>query len=83
MLFRSVVNNVTTYATIISVPNQDLRLKPGMTANIRLQVARRSGVLRVPNTALRFRPSTDVFASLNQPVPPEALPSISRLNSRE
>jgi HlyD family secretion protein len=68
----TIVNNVTTYATIINVPNRDLRLKPGMTANIRLQVARRSGGLRVPNTALRFRPSADMFAALNQPVPPEA-----------
>ncbi len=68
----TVVNNVTTYATIISVPNNDLRLKPGMTANLKIQVARKSDVLRVPNTAIRFRPSVDVFAMLNQPVPPEA-----------
>ena len=67
-----VVQNVTTYGTIVDVPNQDLKLKPGMTANLRVQIARRSDVLRVPNAALRFRPSTDVFAALNQPVPPEA-----------
>src|SRR5262249_28809165 len=36
-------------------------------------VSQRSDVLRVPNTAIRFRPSVDVFAALNQPVPPEAL----------
>ena len=69
----TVVNNVTTYATMIQVPNNDLRLKPGMTTNLKIQVARRSDVLRVPNTAIRFRPSVDVFAALNQPVPPEAL----------
>jgi HlyD family secretion protein len=69
----TVVNNVTTYATIVSVPNKDLRLKPGMTTNLTIQVTRRSDVLRVPNTALRFRPSVDVFAALNQQVPPEAL----------
>ncbi len=68
----TVVNNVTTYATIVNVPNQELRLKPGMTANIKIEVAKRSDVLRVPNTALRFRPSVDAFAVLNQPVPPEA-----------
>jgi HlyD family secretion protein len=67
-----VVNNVTTYATIISVPNDDLRLKPGMTANLRVQIARRADALRVPNTALRFRPSADIFAALHEPVPPEA-----------
>ena len=67
-----VVQNVTTYGTIIDVPNSELKLKPGMTANLRVQTARRSDVIRVPNAALRFRPSTDVFATLNQPVPPEA-----------
>src|SRR5262249_23666262 len=67
-----VVQNVTTYGTIINVPNTDLRLKPGMTANLRVQIARRPDVLRVANAALRFRPSTEMFAALNQPVPPEA-----------
>src|SRR5207237_382965 len=37
-----VVQNVTTYGTIINVPNPDLKLKPGMTANLRVQIARRS-----------------------------------------
>jgi HlyD family secretion protein len=69
----TVVNNVTTYATMLNVPNQDLRLKPGMTANLKIQVTRRGDVLRIPNTALRFRPSLDAFAALNEPVPPEAL----------
>ncbi len=69
----TVVNNVTTYATMISVPNNDLRLKPGMTTNLKIQVARRGDALRVPNAAIRFRPSVDTFAALNQPVPPEAL----------
>jgi HlyD family secretion protein len=67
----TVVNNVTTYATIVNVPNQDLRLKPGMTTNLKIQVTKRTEVLRVPNTALRFRPSLDAFAALNQAVPPE------------
>src|SRR5206468_3651263 len=66
-----VVQNVTTYATIINVPNSDLRLKPGMTANLKVQIAKRNDVVRVPNAALRFRPTTDMFAALNQPVPPE------------
>ena len=66
-----VVQNVTTYGTIINVPNNDLKLKPGMTANLKVQIARRSDVLRVANAALRFRPTADVFAALNQPVPPE------------
>src|SRR5205085_3723388 len=66
-----VVQNVTTYETIINVPNPDLRLKPGMTANLRVQINKRTDVVRVPNAAIRFRPSTDVFAALNQQVPPE------------
>jgi HlyD family secretion protein len=64
-----VVQNVTTYGAIIDVPNPDLRLKPGMTANLRVQIARRTNALRVPNTALRFRPTDEIFAALNQPVP--------------
>ena len=66
-----VVQNVTTYGTIINVPNDDLKLKPGMTANLKVQIARRSDVLRVANAALRFRPTSDMFAALNQPVPPD------------
>src|SRR5207302_978314 len=66
-----VVQNVTTYATIIDVANNDLRLKPGMTANLRIEVSRKANALRVPNAAVRFRPSADVFEALNQAVPPE------------
>ena len=67
-----VVQNVTTYATIINVPNPELKLKLGMTANLRVQIARRGDVLRIANAALRFRPTNEMFAALNQPVPPEA-----------
>ncbi|MBI3887057.1 MAG: efflux RND transporter periplasmic adaptor subunit [Opitutae bacterium] len=48
-------NNVVTYETIISVDNHDLKLRPGMTASVAIVVARRDGVLRVPNAALRVR----------------------------
>jgi HlyD family secretion protein len=68
-----VVQNVTTYTTIVNVDNSDLRLKPGMTANIRVEVSSKPNALRMPNTAIRFRPTTDIFAALNQPVPPEAV----------
>lgn len=66
-----VAQNVVTYATVIDVPNNQLKLKPGMTANVTIEIAKRSDVLRVPNAAIRFRPTTDTFAALNQPVPPE------------
>jgi len=69
-----VVQNVTTYGTVIDVPNNQLKLKPGMTANVKVEISKRTDVLRIPNAALRFRPSTDVFAALNQQVPPEAQP---------
>jgi HlyD family secretion protein len=62
--------NVVTYAAIVSAPNRNLKLKPGMTASLTVEVARRDDVLRVPNAALRFRPSGDVLAALGAaPVP--------------
>src|SRR6185436_12563313 len=66
-----VVQNVTTYGTVITVPNRQLKLKPGMTANVKIEIAKRTNVLRIPNAALRFRPTTEIFAALNQEVPPE------------
>lgn len=65
------VQNVVTYATVIEVPNPDLKLKPGMTANVTIEIARRSDVVRIPTMALRFRPTTDIFAALGQDLPPE------------
>jgi HlyD family secretion protein len=65
------VQNVVTYQTVISVPNPELKLKPGMTANVNIEIARRSNVLRIPNAATRFRPTPDIFAALNLPVPPD------------
>lgn len=56
--FGSSVNQgVVTYPAVIDLPNPDLRLRPGMTATVTLTTARRTNVLRVPNAALRFRPS--------------------------
>ena len=52
------VQNVVTYNVVVSVDNQDLRLKPGMTANVSIVVAQRDAVLKVPNAALRFTPPT-------------------------
>jgi HlyD family secretion protein len=67
-----VVENVVTYATQISVPNPDLKLKPGMTATVTLEIARRDDATRIPNAALRFRPTDDMFAALNMPAPEPA-----------
>ena len=51
------VQNVVTYSVILSIGNSDLKLKPGMTANIAITVERRDGVLKVPNAALRYTPA--------------------------
>ncbi len=61
-------SNVVTYAAIVSAPNAELKLKPGMTATLTVEVTRRENVLRVPSAALRFKPSRTVLAALGQPV---------------
>jgi HlyD family secretion protein len=48
--------NVVTYTTVIDVPNRDLKLRPGMTANVTIVFDRRQNALKIPNAALRFRP---------------------------
>jgi HlyD family secretion protein len=67
-----VQQNVVTYATVIDVPNPELKLKPGMTANVNVEIRKRSNVLRVPNAALRFRPTNEIFAALGQSPPDPA-----------
>jgi HlyD family secretion protein len=49
--------NVVSYTTMIDVPNPDMKLKPGMTATVTIQVASNENVLRVPTSALKFRPT--------------------------
>jgi len=49
------VNSVVTYDTIIQVDNRDLKLRPGMTANVSIVISKRDGVIRIPNAALRVR----------------------------
>ena len=52
--------NVVNYTTVVEVSNDDLKLRPGMTANANILVAEHKGVLRIPNAALRFRPPPGV-----------------------
>ncbi|RPH96658.1 efflux RND transporter periplasmic adaptor subunit [candidate division KSB1 bacterium] len=54
---------VVTYPVILTVTNPDLKLRPGMTANVSIVTAERENVLRIPATALRFKPSSDALAS--------------------
>jgi HlyD family secretion protein len=66
-----VEQNVVTYAAIVSAANPGLKLMPGMTATLTVEVARNDDALRVPNAALRFRPSEDVLMAYGlQPLPP-------------
>ena len=55
----TVEQNVVSYTTVIDVPNPSMKLKPGMTASVSIEIARADDVLRVPSAALRFRPTTD------------------------
>src|SRR5258708_6209704 len=52
-----VVQNVVTYTTIVSAPNPDLLLLPGMTAQLRIVVSDTGGILKIPSHALRFPPN--------------------------
>jgi HlyD family secretion protein len=61
------VQNVVTYDVIVQVNNAELKLKPGMTANVSIITDSRKGVLFVPNSALRFRPQAQGDGSTNAP----------------
>src|SRR5450432_2050277 len=67
----TVTQNVVTYDAVLRVDNKLGKLRPGMTASVRAISQRHDGVLRVPNSALRFRPTADL---LDKP-PGEAAPS--------
>ena len=70
-----VEQNVVSYVTVIDVPNAELQLKPGMTANVSIEIARADDALRVPNAALRYRPDTSAAAGgqpLATPTGPES-----------
>jgi HlyD family secretion protein len=59
-----VAQNVVSYTTVIDVPNEAQKLKPGMTATVTIEVGRVENALRVPAAALRFRPSAEILAAL-------------------
>lgn len=58
-LEATTTNNVVTYEVVISAPNADLKLKPGLTANVTIYTQEHSGVLAVANKALRFTPTKE------------------------
>ncbi|PYJ45840.1 MAG: efflux RND transporter periplasmic adaptor subunit [Verrucomicrobia bacterium] len=63
------VQNVVTYDTVIGVSNPDLKLKPGMTANVSIIVAHKDNVLQIKNAALRYRPAEATPAELGSRSP--------------
>lgn len=54
-------DNVVTYEVVISAPNKDLKLKPGLTANVTIYTLDKRGVTGVPNKALRFTPTKELI----------------------
>ena len=64
-------NNVITYPVWITVPNPDLKLRPSMTANVKIVISTAPNVVRIPSQALRFRPNAEIYAALGL-TPPQA-----------
>lgn len=56
-------NNVVTYEVVISAPNKDLKLKPGLTANVTIYTQEQANVLSIPNKALRFTPTKETVGN--------------------
>src|SRR6201987_5933634 len=63
------VQNVVTYDTVIGVSNPELKLKPGMTANVSIVIAHKDDVLQIKNAALRYRPPDEAPVETKQSMP--------------
>ncbi len=79
----TITDNVVTYLTYLDVDNTDLSLRPGMTATATISAAQRSDVLLVPNTALRFTPTSTQEQTAKKAVALSLLPSMPRSNTRK
>ena len=77
-----VAQNVVTYDVVIQVANPDLKLFPGMTANVSILTARQDDVLKVPNSALRFHPSADILKKSGLPPAKAGTPQIYVLTGK-
>lgn len=71
-----VQQNVVTYAAIISAPNPQLKLMPGMTASLTIETARRDDVVRIPAAATRFKPTPETLEALGADAAPRANTSV-------
>jgi HlyD family secretion protein len=72
------VQNVVTYDAVIDVANPDLKLRPGMTANVTVIYAEKDDVLKIPNAALRFKPGPEITALLPKTGAEEGRPMVRR-----
>lgn len=59
-LEATTTSNVVTYEVVVNAPNPDLKLKPGLTANVNIYTLEDKGVLTIPSKALRFTPTEDI-----------------------
>lgn len=74
-------SGVVTYAAVIDVENPELKLRPGMTASVVVRSAEAKGVQRLPNAALRFKPSPPKDDK-GKPIPQEPLPKLEKGKGR-
>ncbi|MCX6247345.1 MAG: efflux RND transporter periplasmic adaptor subunit [Bacteroidetes bacterium] len=74
-----VLQNVVNYTVIIDVPNPDLKLMPGMTANITVKIQEALGVMKIPSSALKFWPPDDVLAQALKEMPDSTKKVIERM----
>jgi HlyD family secretion protein len=79
----TITDNVVTYLTYLDVNNTDLSLRPGMTATATITASQRTDVLLVPNTALRFTPTSTQDQAAKKAVAMSLLPSMPRSNTRK
>ncbi len=75
------VSGVVTYAAVVEVDNPEIKLRPGMTATVTVHNAEAKGALRVPNSALRFKP-TPRSDKEGKPLPTEPLPKLEAHTGR-
>jgi HlyD family secretion protein len=79
----TITDNVVTYQTLLDVKNEDLSLRPGMTATSTITAVERKNVLLVPNTALRFTPQTTATPQTNGGIMSSVLPRMPRNGARK
>ncbi|MGB4359132.1 MAG: efflux RND transporter periplasmic adaptor subunit [Rhodoferax sp.] len=79
----TITDNVVTYQTLLDVQNEDLSLRPGMTATSTITAVERKNVLLVPNTALRFTPQSTAAPQSNGGIMSSVLPRMPRSGARK